>query len=190
MYLFLYFLSSCNYTSKDVDCFFVPFPSTKPHCSSSSSGLILFLIRIMMILYSIFVIWLIRLIILCNSHSVVPGFFGSTINTDMKNECSGTWPVPYRFRWVTAWACCFASFQLSYSCPDLIFHERWASKIALLYAAIPAVVFKKFTHVLCPSVEDSCLFQNDVTVFWHSVDEQVFFLEISSMFLFIVCSVL
>ena len=44
-------------------------------CSSAISGLILFLTCIMRILKSILVISLIKLFIICNSHSVIPGFF-------------------------------------------------------------------------------------------------------------------
>ena len=55
----------------------VPLPSVNPHCTFAIScrmGLFILFIRT----FSInFVMWLIRLIVRCSSHSVVPAFFGN-----------------------------------------------------------------------------------------------------------------
>ena len=68
IYLFLYFQSLFNHSSR-VDCIF------PAQCSSAISGLILFPTCIMVILKSILIISLRKLFIICNSHSVIPGFF-------------------------------------------------------------------------------------------------------------------
>ena len=61
----------------------VHFPLMNPHCTSAIScriGLFILFVRT----FSInFVMWLIRLIVLCSSHSVVPAFFGNRINIDL-----------------------------------------------------------------------------------------------------------
>ena len=58
------------------------------------SGLILFLIRCIKIRSINLSTTLIRLIVLCSSHSVAPGFFGSAINIDFKRS-SGMLPELY-----------------------------------------------------------------------------------------------
>ena len=52
--------------------FVVPFPSIQPNCSCAASGLVLFLFLFITNLSKIFVRWLIKLIVQCNSHSIAP----------------------------------------------------------------------------------------------------------------------
>src|SRR5688572_30036910 len=72
----------------------VPVSSINPHCSLPISGFSLLRARIMMILKISFVIWLIRLIVLCISHSIVPDFFGSAMNIDLLRSV-GMSPLSY-----------------------------------------------------------------------------------------------
>ena len=52
----------------------VPFPATNPHCSCAISGPLMVLVLFSTILSKIFVIWLIKLIVLCSWHSIAPAF--------------------------------------------------------------------------------------------------------------------
>ena len=66
--------------------FIVHLSFTNPHCSSAISGVILFLILAIRIFSNIFVMWLMRLIVRCDSHSVAPGFFDKAMKT--RGRCS------------------------------------------------------------------------------------------------------
>ena len=69
------FHSSFNYSRRIQIASVAPFSYVKQDYSAAISGFILLLIDIMMILKSILVIWLLRLIVLCNSRAVALGFF-------------------------------------------------------------------------------------------------------------------
>ena len=74
--------------------FLVPLSFTNPHCSSAISGVILFLILAIRIFSNIFVMWLMRLIVRCDSHSVAPGFFGKAMKMDF-DKSEGIYPLSY-----------------------------------------------------------------------------------------------
>ena len=72
--------------------FLMPVSSTKPHYSIPISGLILLHTLLMMILRMNLVMWLIRLMVLCSSHSTAPGFLGRAMKIDQQRS-AGISPV-------------------------------------------------------------------------------------------------
>ena len=125
-----------------------PFPSTNLHCSSAISGLILFLTHIITILRSIFVTWLIRLIVRWSSHSVAPAFFRSAMKTDFSISF-GICPVSYIL------LRSFVIFEIpNFSracCSHFIFHNCWSCKINFHNFYVFSFVVKKFLFVFRPS---------------------------------------
>ena len=74
--------------------FLVLLSGTKPNCSCDISGLRLLRILAIIILRSTLVKWLIKLIVLYSSHSIVPGILGRVMNTDFAKSL-GILPLSY-----------------------------------------------------------------------------------------------
>ena len=130
---------------------FMPASGKKPNCSFLRSGCIDFLALAIKTLKRIFVSWLIKLMVLCNSHLAATSFFGNVIMIDMLRS-EGIFSLSY-ISFSTLETFCFP-MSSSYL---IISMQMQSGPAALFTFSLEIAAFTTLARIPCPSIVSGCV---------------------------------